>query len=81
MAEDKKKISYKVAVNSLLSQHLLMCLNLHCTLMNLRAWDTHIHECKLCVCAQAVQQILKQLSEDVMAVSQNLTVKGRFLFK
>lgn len=30
--------------------------------------------------AQTVQQILKQPSEDVMAVSQNQAVKGRFLF-
>lgn len=40
-----------------------------------------IHECELRVCAQTVQQILKQPSEDVTAVSQNLTAKGRFLFK
>lgn len=35
----------------------------------------------LCVCTQTVQQILKQPSEDVMAVSQNQTAKGRFLFE
>lgn len=46
--------------------------------MNLRTWDTLIYGCKLCVRAQTVQQILKQPSEDVMAVSQNQAVKGRF---
>lgn len=42
---------------------------------------TIVHERKLRVCAQTAQQILKQPSEDDMAVSQNLTAKAIFLFQ
>lgn len=42
---------------------------------------TIIHECELRVGAQTIQQILKQPSEGIMAVSQNQTAKGIFLFK